>query len=392
MIKNSILNLDFKFFFLIPYFVWLLFIFFYIFNSELIKAGELDGFVKYGNDSSTYLFYAKQLTNFNFSNLDIAKLSYIILIAVVMFLKLNLTTVIILQFLTTIISSYCLYLMGKKMFSKWVGLICISFFLTYLPIQLRNFYLLTEILFINFSIILTYFVFFKKEKKFLISLMTIFVLFLRPQSFLILLSIALSIFVFSRFNKNYNLSLKLFVIFSFSFLLLIFTHIGINNYNLIDSFSKGIIWGYSFETRSICFKECISGLKNPSNYEKNILSLLLYIKDNFIILTKVSIYKIILFFTGWRPYYSFAHNLFVLIFHIPIYLLFCIYFLKFRKFDQFEFFTLFYVLLSSIFIGVTFADWSGRFIMFILPFIMIYASKSLFNLFLIFKYKFINKR
>ena len=385
MIKNSILNLDFKFFFIIPYFVWLLFILFYIFNSELIKAGELDGFVKYGNDSSTYLFYANQLTNFNFSNLDIAKLSYIILIAVVMFLKLNLTTVIILQFLSTIISSFCLYLMGKKMFSKWVGLICISFFLTYLPIQLRNFYLLTEMLFINFSIILTYFVFFKKEKKILILLMTIFVLFLRPQSFLILLSIALSIFVFSKSNKNYSLSLKLFALFSFSFLLLILTHIGINNYNLIDSFSKGIIWGYSFETNSLCYKECISDLTNPSIYEKNIFGLLLYVKDNFFILTKVSIYKIILYFSGWRPYYSFAHNVFILCFHIPIYFLFCVYFLRLKKFDQLEIFTLLYVLISAIFIGVTFADWSGRFIMYILPFIIIYASKSLFNLLLIFK-------
>ena len=385
MIKNSILNLDFKFFFIIPYFVWLLFILFYMFNSELIKAGELDGFVKYGNDSSTYLFYANQLTNFNFSNLDIAKLSYIILIAVVMFLKLNLTTVIILQFLSTIISSFCLYLMGKKMFSKWVGLICISFFLTYLPIQLRNFYLLTEMLFINFSIILTYFVFFKKEKKFFILLITIFVLFLRPQSFLILLSIALSIFVFSKSNKNYSLSLKLFALFSFSFLLLILTHIGINNYNLIDSFSKGIIWGYSFETNSLCYKECISDLTNPSIYEKNIFGLLLYVKDNFFILTKVSIYKIILYFSGWRPYYSFAHNVFILCFHIPIYFLFCVYFLRLKKFDQLEIFTLLYVLISAIFIGVTFADWSGRFIMYILPFIIIYASKSLFNLLLIFK-------
>ena len=390
--KSSKINLDFKFIFLIPYLIWVLFILIYTFNSELIKAGELDGFIKYGNDSSTYLFYAKNLINLDFSNLDIAKLSYIILIAVVLFFKLNLTTVIILQFLTTIISSFCLYLIGKKIFSKWAGLICLSFFLTYLPIQLRNFYLLTEILFINLSIILTYFVFFNKEKKILISLLAIFILFLRPQGILILLSITLSKFIFSKFNKNYNLALKLFTILFFSILLLIFLDIGINYYNLIDSLSKGVIWGYNFETNSLCYKACISGLTNPGTYEKNILGLILYVKDNFIILTKVSIYKIILFFAGWRPYYSFAHNLFILVFHIPIYLLFCIYFLKFRKFDQFESFTLFYVLLSSIFVGITFADWSGRFIMFILPFIMIYASKSLLNLLIIFKYHFTNKK
>ena len=380
MKKNNFLNLDFKFFFLIPYLIWLLIIIFYTFNSELIKAGELDGFIKYGNDSSTYLTYAKQLTNFNFSNLDILKLSYIFLIAVVMFLKLNLTTVIILQFLTTIVSSFCLYLMGKKIFSKWVGLLCLSFFLTYLPIQLRNFYLLTEMLFINFSIILTYLVFFNKDKKFLILLIAIFILFLRPQGFLILLSISFSIFMFSKLNKNYNFILKLLTIFTFLFLLLIFTNFGINDYNFIESLSRGMIWGFSFETNSICFEKCISGLTNPNIYEKNILGLVLYVKDNFLILTKVSIYKIILFFTGWRPYYSFAHNLFVLCFHIPIYILFCIYFLKLKKFDQLEIFTLLYVLLSAIFIGITFADWSGRYIMYILPFMMLYASKSAIDL------------
>ena len=107
MTKNDIFNLDFKIYFLIPYLFWFLFIFIYSFNSDLIKAGELDGFVKYGNDSSTYIFYAKQITNFDFSNLDITKLSYILLIAVAIFLKLDITTIIILQFLTTIISSYC---------------------------------------------------------------------------------------------------------------------------------------------------------------------------------------------------------------------------------------------------------------------------------------------
>ena len=375
MIKNGILNLDFRIYFLIPYLFWFLFIFIYSFNSDLIKAGELDGFVKYGNDSSTYIFYAKQITNFDFSNLDITKLSYIFLIAVVMFLKLNVTTIIILQFLSTVVSSFCLYLMAKKISSKWVGLVCLSFFLAYLPIQLRNFYLLTEILFINLSIIFTYLVFFNREKKLLITIMGIFILFLRPQAFLILVSIAITILVFSNYKKNFSFTYKIFAALAFFFLLLFFTNIGINYYNIIDSFSKGIIWGYSFETNSICFKKCISGLTNPDTYEKNILGLLLYVKDNIFILSKVSIYKIILFFAGWRPYYSFGHNLFILFFHIPIYFLFLIYFIRFRKLDQPEIFTLFYVLLSALFIGITFADWSGRFIMYILPFMMIYASK-----------------
>jgi len=387
----NILNLKFKFLFLIPYLIWVSFITFYIFNSELIKAGELDGFIKYGNDSSTYIAYAKNLIDYNFSNLDLSKLSYIFLIATVMFLKLNLTSIIILQFITTIISSFCLYLIGKKISSKWVGLICLSLFLTYLPIQLRNFYLLTEMLFVNLSIILTYFVFFNKEKKILILLIGIFILFLRPQGFLILLSISFTIFIFFKFNKNYNFTLKLLTIFCFFLFFLFFTNIGINHYNLIESLSRGIIWGYSFDTSSICLKECISGFTNPELYEKNFFGLLLYINDNFFILVKVSIYKIILFLSGWRPYYSLLHNLFVLSFHVPMYLLFCIYFLRFKKFDQLEIFTLIYIFLSTIFIGATFADWSGRYVMYILPFVMIYASKGFLILLIHIKNKFIVK-
>ena len=49
--KFSKINLDFNFALLIPYLVWILLIFIYIFNSNLIKAGELDGLIKYGNDA-----------------------------------------------------------------------------------------------------------------------------------------------------------------------------------------------------------------------------------------------------------------------------------------------------------------------------------------------------
>ena len=356
------------------------FIVFFIFNSELIKAGALDGLVKYGNDSSYYIDSANKLVDWDFSNIDFSKLSYVLLIAIVLFLNLNLATVVILQFISTIIASYCLYLIGKKIYSRWAGLLCLGLFLSYFPIQLRNFYILTEILFINFSIILVCLVFLYKEKKILISLTIIFILFLRPQSPIILLSILYPMFLFSKFNINYNFLLKFFVIFFFLIIFLTFLNIGINDYNLIESLSRGIIWGYSFETKSICLKNCIPGLTNPDIYEKNIYGLFLYVKDNLVVLTKVSIYKIIIYFTGWRPYYSGLHNLYILFFHIPIYILFCLHFLKFKKYDRLEIFSISYILLSALFVGVTFADWSGRYVMYILPFVMIYASVSFANL------------
>ena len=379
---NNPPGLYFYFLFIIPYLIWFLFCLIYIFNSDLIKAGELSGFIKLGNDSSRYLYEAEKLVNFNFSNLYLTKLSYIFLIALVKFLNIDLTSIIIFQFASTIIASYCLYSMGEKISSKWVGLICLSLFLTYIPIQLRNFYLLTEILFINFSIILTYLFFFKKEKKILIFLIGLFVLFLRPQSLLIILSIIFSVFLFFKFYKKYNFVIKFFLISLSLIFIFFFSKLGIHEYNLINALSKGVIWGYSFETNSICNENCIPGLTNPDNYNKDIFGLLLYVKNNFFILTKISVHKIILFFTGWRPYYSNIQNLYLIIIHIPTYGFFCYYFLKLKRFNAFETFTLCYVILSVIFVLFTFVDWSGRFIMYILPFIMLYASKGFLNLFL----------
>ena len=380
--NNKFFIENFKYLLMLPYIVWLLIIFFYISNSELIKAGELDGLIKYGSDSYSYIRDAQSFLKLDFSNLHTSKLSYIFLITAVLFLNFSLKLIVFFQLISTIISSFFLYLICKKLFSKWVGLVCLFFFLTYVPIQLRNFYILTEILFINLSIILVYLSFFRQKNKILIFLILLFLLFLRPQSFLILLSIFITIIIFKNYKGIYNLFVKFFLVFISFFLLIFFLNIGIQDYELINALSKGVIWGYSFDTNSICKKECIQGFTDPSLYKNNILGFLIYVKDNFLILLKVSIFKILLFFSGWRPYYSNLHNIYLISFHLPIYILFCIYFFKFKKLNSFETFSISYIILSVLFISFTFVDWSGRFIMYIIPFMMIYASKSLVDLFL----------
>ena len=377
-------NLYFKILFFVPYLLWSIIILLYVINSDLIKAGELDGLIKLGNDSSRYIYEAERLAKFDFTNIYLSKLSYIIILAITFKLNLDLTTVVIFQFLTTIISSLCLYLIAQKIFSKWVGLLSMLIFLAYLPIQLRNFYILTEILFINFCIILTYLFFFKRHFKIMILLIGLFILFLRPQGILVLLSILFASIMFIKLNRNYNFIIKLMIIIFCFVLTIFFIHNAIQEYNFISALSKGMIWGYSFETNDICYSNCIPGLTNPDLYEKNVIGLIQFFKDNFFILIKVSFFKIILFFTGWRPYYSNIHNIFLICFHLPIYIMFCVYFFKSKKLISFEIFTLFYIFLSVAFVSVTFVDWSGRFIMYIFPFMIIFASKSATSLFLLF--------
>ena len=368
---------NFKFIFITPFLCWLILIFFYIFNSNLIKAGDLDGLIKYGRDSYGYIADAKSFLNLDFSEMRTSKLSYIFLITFVLFLKFDLTFIVLLQFITTLISSLCLYSICEKKFSKWVGIICLFFFLTYIPIQLRNFYILTEILFINMSIILTYLFFIKKNQKIIIILISLFILFLRPQGLLIILSLIFISILQKKIVGIYNIFINTFLILSSIFLLIFFINIGINDYELINSLSRGIIWGYSFETGDICKKECISGFSNPNLYDDNLFNFFKYVYDNFFVLLKVSFLKLFLFFSGWRPYYSDLHNIFLISFHLPIYILFLTYFLNFKTLSKLDIFAFTYIVLSMLFISATFVDWSGRFVMYILPFFMIYASKSL---------------
>lgn len=378
---KKILNKNFNYFLIVPYLIWISLIIFYIFNSHIIKAGELEGFVLYGSDSSRYIVDAKKFLELDFSSIHTSKLSYILLITVIFFFKLNLTSLVFFQFISTIISSLCLFLICKKLFSKWVGLICLFFFLTCLPIQLRNFYILTEILFINSSIILTYFCFFKQNHKTLILLISIFILFLRPQGFLIIISLFFTIIIFKKKNHTNDLLLKGILTFISIFLLIFFINLGVQDYDLINSLSRGIIWGYSFDSNSICKKNCIDGFTDPNLYERNVLDFLKYLKDNFLIVIKISFLKIILFFTGWRPYYSNLHNTYIALTYLPIFFLFSIYYLSSKIINPFKIFSIFYIGLSTLLISITFVDWSGRFIMYIHPFMMIFASKALSDLF-----------
>ena len=71
--NNKFFIENFNYLLMLPYIVWLLIIFFYISNSELIKAGELDGLIKYGSDSYSYIRDAQSFLKLDFSNLHTSK-------------------------------------------------------------------------------------------------------------------------------------------------------------------------------------------------------------------------------------------------------------------------------------------------------------------------------
>lgn len=368
---------NYNLYLLLIYLFWFTSLLTYFFLDEFVKAGGLENGVKLGKDSAFFINESLKIINGN--NLILENKSYIgyiIFLIPFLYFKLPLYSVVIFQIILTSISAFCLYKITEKYFCKLSGIIVVALFLLYFPLQIRNFYILTEILFINVSIFLCFFiVYYKKINLLFIIILSLFLFSIRPNGILFLFSILISLFLFFKTNKKY-LYLSFYFIFSLIFVIPVINLLNtyLNDLNLIRALNKGIIWGYSFETKKICEDLCLSVELVNKNYPNTIYGYIKFVSINFIEYFKIFFDKIFWMILRVRPYYSDLHNLYILLFNLILFPSFVYGFIKKPK----NLFSLncinFYILFSIILVGLTFADWSGRFSLYIYPLIMIYSS------------------
>ena len=313
-----------------------------------------------------------------------------------LYFDLPLIYIVFFQIFLTAVSAWCLYKITTKLFCKLSGVICVALFLFYFPLQMRNFYILTEVLFLDISIILTYLiVYFKKTYLPAIIFLIIALISIRPNGILFLFSILTCFFFFLiKYKKYLHLSVFLAISLILIFPMLNFLNSYLVDLDLIEGISnKGVIWGWSLEKNEYCLSSCLGVELINNNFQNNIFDILRFIWINFIEFYKIFLLKILWLLLRARPYYSDAHNYYILFFDLIFYLGFIYGFIKRPKNNFSVDVILLYVLYSICLVGLTFADWSGRFSLYFLPFVMIFSSygvKSLLNLILNFVVK--NKR
>ena len=368
-IKN--LKINYNLYLSLVYFIWVISILTYFF---------LNG-VKFGGDTHFYLGAAREILNGEQSILTYrSAYGFILLLLPFVYFDIPLVFLVLFQLSLTALSAWCLYKISAKFFCKLSGIICTALFLFYLPLLFLNFYILTDTLFIDIIIILTYLlVYFKKFYLPMIVLLVLALITIRPNGILFLFSILICIFfLLLNFKKYLYLS-----VYSLLLLTLIFPIIKIlNSYivdlNLINSIStQGIIWGYSFENNAVCSKLCLSIELINKNFENNIIGIFKFISINFIDYFKIFLLKIFWLLLRARPYYSDLHNLYILIFDVVLYSSFIYGFIKRPKNSFSVNVILFFILFSITLVGLTFADWDGRFSLYFLPLIMIFSSNGL---------------
>ena len=336
-----------------------------------------DGYIL-GGDSLRYIRSADKIINFEMpQGKATSYLGYIFFISIFQYLKLDLTYVVLVQIFLTFISSLCLYKITKKFSSKTAAIFVLSLYLFYLPLQMWNFYILTETIFICSIIFILYLViFFRKKYLPLLIFFIIFHITLRPHGIILIPSLILSFLLWSYLQNN----LKLFYLLIIGSVILFIPILTLFNFyiaseDIVNTVSKkGIIWGYDNENNFLDFKK-------TKDINNNLASLLIFFINNIDTFTIAFFKKIWFFYLRIRPYYSDFHNYFIIFFNF-IYLPAAVLglFKLYNKNNLGIILIYFLIIFFTLATGFSWADWDSRFSLYILPLIFILAGVGLSNI------------
>ena len=146
------------------YLVWIPFLYFLYINLGPANLNLLDinSGVAFGGDTGRYIRAAEQIILGNFPNYPdgVAEINnaqgymtYNLLLTLLFLLNLDFFSVVIVQIILSALSGLCIFKIGSTIWNKNAGIIALIIFLFYPSIQIFNFYILTESLFINLTII-----------------------------------------------------------------------------------------------------------------------------------------------------------------------------------------------------------------------------------------------
>jgi len=281
--------------------------------------------------------------------------AYPLLIAFVLKLGLSLRFILLLQLLVGAWATYRFYCISRMLFPN-TRIAIITTLILILTIQLQqwNFFLYTESLFTSGIIVYTYRLLsadYSKTTDFIILGLWYFILsFIRPNGMLLLFP-TLAFLISKPQQKSYRINL-LPVFLAIGLIIglnIVFSSGELHSYFLKSFHKKWIIWGYDGFN--------ISGSTNS-------------IWNT----ARLFIYRILYFFSMQRPYYSVGHNILMATFY-PVYVfaLFGV-FPFFKKHKTIFVFSMTTILSFFILSVLLFVNWHGRFIVPILPFIILFAG------------------
>jgi hypothetical protein len=287
--------------------------------------------------------------------------------------------VVAIQLILNGISVYCFYKLVRKLTrSEKLAFIYTIAFLGMIYYQLYNFYLYSESLFFSLSIIYTYLLFNtdRYSTKTWISLLIVLCLLYLTRPVGIFFIPATFIYILFRFYRR-----KALAILAIAVVVFLPVFYFLLNYSLGSGGELDFLLPYQDE-RIICGVPTISAphkLNVPG--EKNSIGGLAYvITHHWDLFSRLAVKRLGAFFGVTRSFYSTGHNLFLCLYFYPLYIFIIAGMRKMavRYLPEFLF-MLVILILTVITVILSCDEWHNRFILAILPFILLLSTAAFFK-------------
>lgn len=349
--------------------------------------------IKVVDDSPRYLNYTQELRSgiFFIDPHNIWYIGYPIFMVLVRTIHDSLRMVIFSQYLLSFLALYAVYFTSYQLFNNystafWTALLYIMFF----EISIYNSYILCESFFVSMTCFSVFLLakWFKKESSLFNLLFGIPILLLtisaKPTGIVILAAIAAQMY-YLFFNKLEITFLR--ILFGLLLIIPIFflANKMLTTFGFINEYIRGDIIFGMFQFRSSPFYDLLT-ISRPeiiyipdANYPP-IIRLVLFVIFNPIYWGKLFFSKLFFFFFHIRPFWSTWHNIYSLVYLTPVYF-FTFQALLSKKVNfEIKLFVAVYVLLHGFIVGLMTEDWDGRFLIPILPVLVIPAGLGLASL------------
>ncbi|EJF09600.1 glycosyltransferase family 39 protein [Pontibacter sp. BAB1700] len=283
---------------------------------------------------------------------------------------------ILLSGVATVFFYKTLYNTTQHRVAAFIG---VAFYLFWPQIHSWGFYIHTESLYISTSIFTLYLISKTTQNRyslFVLALILCFAIFLRPNGIFLLLGVIAGVIYLKKdmFTTTHSYLVLVLVVPA----LLFSANYALEIFSPLQYLSQGqIIQGYNKLTIQIDSPQLVP--TDPA-----LLHVIGFIKEQPVSYIKLLLLRFIYLWAQVRPYYSNIHNIAIVIFFIPVFILALRGIRKAIK-EQTFIFMVTVLFLQTVMTMVIAVDWDNRFVVPLLPFVFYFASIGFTSL-LSFKY------
>lgn len=333
--------------------------------------------IGYGGDTGRYLGAADGFLHGELpAGKSVFYLGYDLFVTVFMATPLGEAGIISGQLAVSALAALCMYKLGTHLYSARAGYLAALLYIGFLKLHPWNVYVLTDSLFISLTIISTYVLLTAKTMPHytVAGGLIFFTTITRPDGIAVLLA-ALAYSLYALYARRQYRALGAVTLIVLTTLPLSWYAVGkiITNEDLLYHYELGaVIWSYEplYQSMPGELPASAENSNNPLN------ALIAFVWEKPVFFVSLAVTKLWYEIIHVRPFHAPLHNFLILATVIPLYVLA---FLGLRQpvATNVKLYLLAVLAFKAGIVAFTFADWTGRFLLHVMPIILLLAAGGL---------------